>query len=48
MTALTENYEAKRQDGVWISVPVLASATIYKGAMVVDIGTGYASAGLAY
>lgn len=45
MTALTENYEAKRQDGEMISVPVLASATIYKGALVCDNGTGYASAG---
>ena len=45
MTALTENYEAKRQDGEMITVPVLASATIYKGALVCDNGTGYASAG---
>ena len=45
MTALTDNYEAKRQDGEIISVPVLASATIYKGALVCDNDTGYASAG---
>lgn len=45
MTALTDNYEDKRQDGELISTPVLASAVIYKGAMVVDKGTGYASAG---
>ncbi len=45
MTALSDNYEAKRQDGEIISVPVLASAVIYKGALVVDKGTGYASAG---
>lgn len=45
MTALSDNYEAKRQDGDIISYPVLASAIIYKGALVVDKGTGYASAG---
>lgn len=45
MTALSDNYEAKRQDGVIISVPVKGSTTIYKGAMVVDLGTGYASVG---
>ena len=45
MTALTDNYEAKRQDGVMISVPVKASTTIYKGALVVDLSTGYASVG---
>lgn len=42
MSALTENYEAKRQDGEIISVPVKASAVIYKGALLVDKGTGYA------
>lgn len=45
MTALTADYEAERQDGEIVDVPVLASATIYKGALVVDKGTGYASAG---
>lgn len=45
MTALSDNYEAKRQDGELISVPVKGSTTIYKGALVVDLGTGYASAG---
>lgn len=45
MTALTENYEAKRQDGEILSYPVLASAVIYKGALLVDVGTGYAQPG---
>ncbi len=45
MTNLTDNYEAKRQDGEMISVPVKASTTIYKGALVVDLGEGYASVG---
>lgn len=45
MTALSDNFEAKRQDGEMIDVPVLADAVIYKGAIVVDVGTGYASAG---
>lgn len=45
MTALSDNFEAKRQDGEMIDVKVLADAVIYKGAIVVDIGTGYASAG---
>ena len=46
MTALTTSYEVERQDGDIIDVPVLANATIYKGALVVDLGTGYASAGV--
>lgn len=45
MTALTDNYEVKRKDAEMVDVPVLASATIYKGALVVDKGTGFASAG---
>jgi len=45
MTALTGSYEVERQDGDIIDVPVLANATIYKGALVVDKGTGFASAG---
>jgi len=45
MTALSANLDTERKDGEIISYPVLASATIYKGALVVDIGTGYASAG---
>ena len=45
MTALSDNYESKRQDGDIISVPVKGSATIYKGALVVDKGTGYAEPG---
>jgi len=47
MTALSANREAKRQDGDLINYPVLGSAHIYKGAMVVDVGTGYLSAGSA-
>ena len=46
MTALSANYEAKRQDGDVLSVPVKASATIYKGALLVDRGTGYAEPGI--
>lgn len=45
MTALSANYEAKRQDGEIISVPVKGSAHIYKGALVVDKGTRYAEPG---
>jgi hypothetical protein len=45
MTALTASYEDKRQDGEIVSVPVKGSTKIYKGAMVVDLGTGYASVG---
>lgn len=45
MTALSANYEAKRQDGIIISVPVLAGAVIYKGALLVDVGTGFAQPG---
>ena len=46
MTALSDTFEAKRQDGEIIDIKVLASETIYKGALVVDVGTGYASAGV--
>jgi len=43
MSALTDNYEAKRQDGEIIEFPVKASTTIYKGALVaIDTSTGYA------
>ncbi len=45
MTALTDDYEAKRQDGEIIDVSVKASATIYKGALLVDKGSGYAEPG---
>lgn len=45
MTALSANYEAKRQDGDILSYPVKASKTIYKGALLVDKGTGYAEPG---
>lgn len=46
MTALTAAYEAERQDGLIVSVPVKASAVIYKGALLVDKGTGYAEPGV--
>ena len=46
MTALTQNYEDKRQDGEIISIKVKANAVIYKGAMLVDKGTGYAEPGV--
>jgi len=43
MTALTDDFEAKRQDGEIIVFPVKASTTIYKGALVaIDTATGYA------
>ena len=45
MSALSADYEAKRKDGEFIEYPVLASAKIYKGALVVDKGNGFASAG---
>lgn len=46
MAALTDDYEAKRQDGDIIDVKVKGSTTIYKGALVVDKGTGYAEPGV--
>ena len=46
MTALSANYEAKRQDGEMIDTPVKANAVIYKGALLVDKGTGYAEPGV--
>jgi len=45
MTALSANLDTERKDGEMISYPVLATETIYKGALVVDLDTGYASAG---
>jgi hypothetical protein len=45
MTALSAAYEAERQDGILVEVPVKASTTIYKGALLVDKGTGYAEPG---
>ena len=43
MTALTDDFEARRQDGEIIAFPVKASTTIYKGALVaIDTSTGYA------
>ena len=46
LMALSANLDTKRKDGDIVSYPVKGSATIYKGAMVVDLGTGYASAGV--
>lgn len=46
MTALSAAYEAERQDGEIVDVPVKASAVVYKGGLVVDKGTGYAEAGV--
>jgi len=45
MTALSAAYEAERQDGEIVDVPVKSSAAIYKGGLLVDKGTGYAEAG---
>lgn len=45
MTALTAAYEAERQDGEIVDVPVKANAVIYKGGLLVDKGTGYAEPG---
>lgn len=45
MTALSADLEAKREDGEIVSYPVKGSAKIFKGALVVDLGTGYASPG---
>ena len=45
MTALSAAYEAERQDGEIVDVPVKASAVIYKGGLLVDKGTGYAEPG---
>lgn len=41
MTALTENYEAERKDGILITYPVSAGETIYKGAIVCLDADGY-------
>lgn len=45
MTALSANLDTKRKDGEIVSYPVKGSTTIYKGALVVDLGDGYASPG---
>lgn len=46
MTALSDNYEGKRQEGEMIEYPVKASVTIYKGAIVaIDTSTGYVCPG---
>jgi len=40
MTALTDAYEAKRQDGEILEYPVKGSTTIYKGALLQAATTG--------
>lgn len=45
MSALTTDYEAKRRDCEFQIYPVKANAIIYKGALVVDKGNGYAEPG---
>jgi len=45
MTALSDNLEAKRQDSEIVDYDVIADDIIYKGALVVDVDTGYASPG---
>ena len=41
MTALNENYDAVRKDGILVSYKVAAAAQIYKGAMVCVNAAGY-------
>jgi hypothetical protein len=41
LTALTENYDAERKDGILITYPVAAGETIYKGAIVCLDSDGY-------
>ncbi|UCE26827.1 MAG: hypothetical protein JSW52_10855 [Candidatus Coatesbacteria bacterium] len=58
MTALTENYDAERKDGILITYPVSAGETVYKGALVCldadgyvvpgDDASGYAFVGVSY
>ena len=45
MAAATAAREDKRQDGILVEYPVKASTALYKGTMIVDLGTGYASNG---
>ncbi len=45
MSALTSNYEAKRQDGIILTYPVKETTTIYKGALVCIGSDGYAFPG---
>ena len=45
MAALTDNLDTERKDGEIVSYPVKGGEVIYKGALVVDKGTGYASPG---
>ena len=45
MTALSADLEAKRQDSEIVDYPVIGTDIVYKGALVVDKGTGYADPG---
>lgn len=45
MTILSADLESKRQDAEIISYGVIDADTIYKGSLVVDATTGYASPG---
>ncbi len=45
MAALTADRDAQRQEGELISYPVAGSTTIYKGSIVCDNGSGYATPG---
>lgn len=45
MTVLSADLETKRQDSEIISYGVIESDTIYKGALVVEKGAGYANPG---
>jgi len=42
VTALSENYDAERKDGILVVYQVAAAATIYKGAMVALDDDGFA------
>ena len=44
--ALSANLNTKRKAGKIIRYPLLKDTTIWKGALVVDLGEGYASAGV--
>jgi hypothetical protein len=43
LTALSENYDAERKDGILVSYLLAAGACVYKGAMVALNASGYAA-----
>lgn len=45
MTVLSADLESKRQDSEIADYPVIGTDIVYKGSLVVDVGTGYASPG---